>query len=109
MLSWASILSLARQSDGRHWLSDHVDGPLAQRDHVQASIGAACDIGDHAEVLSGREALAVAFIELVFVLIDAILQFGIGKGEMLAAFVEFELEQIASVEEGAGSADEQAA
>ena len=100
-------LAIARVVLAAALARDHVDRAVGGRGHVQVPVGSGHDVGDDPEILAGDQALALALVELVIVVVDPIPQCWVAEGEVLPAVVELELEQVALVEEGPGGADEQ--
>ena len=90
-------------------LVDHIYGSVRERGHVQVAVGTTDDVGDYAKILAGDEALALPFVELVVVVIDFIVQFGITEGELMSATVEGEFEQVPAVEKCPSSTDKEIA
>src|SRR5258708_1209972 len=90
-------------------LSDRVNRSVAQRRHVQAAVGTAENVGDDAEVPAGYEAFALAFVELVVVVVDPVPQLRIAEREVFTIVIELELEQVPALEERSRGAHEQIA
>src|SRR5262249_41105341 len=71
--------------------------------------GTTADVGDYPKILASNEAPALAFIELIVVVIDFVSQFGIAEGELSSARTESEFEQVPAVEERSSGTDEEIA
>src|SRR5215813_9158005 len=76
---------------------DHIYLTVRERGHVQVTVGTGDDVGDYAKILASDEALALAFIELVVVVVNFVFKFGIGEGELSSALVEGEFEQVSAL------------